>query len=335
MSDKHGKTNIVVEKSVALAGSHGPYLELPSASGLPLQHARADDYATWSVNHARSLGLVGEARCRALMRLRGFVGLDAFTYSYASFDRLITAGLFCQWLYFLDDSYDDNADNRDLNHLRVLFERQAVLFEKGEDARPATALERLTVAVRQRLLSCVDNAWWTRFLIDVHGYMFDGSYQAMRWWQSGEMPDEETYRQQRVLDSATLPVMRVVEVASEQPLPDWARHDPDIARMTWLAASHVAYANDLFSYRKEVEEQASPWNLLAVVMHNHRLDLPEAVIYVVDSLNEDTREFVSLNQKWSGKDADPAVAAYLGGLRCWMRGNVEFSLRTPRYSLPL
>ena len=88
------------------------HFSLLSAFDLPWdeqRHADAAEHARTCEERAMLYGLIdGAEDDLATRRFRAFVQLDGFVYPYASLERLSVVGGFNQWLYFLDDQYDDH-----------------------------------------------------------------------------------------------------------------------------------------------------------------------------------------------------------------------------------
>lgn len=283
------------------------------------------------------IGLVsGNSESEADRRFEGIVVLDPYVYPYAELPRLVTAGTFSQWLFFLDDQYDDvPALGHDPISVAEIHERAFALLSGGPPPAHPSAFDRLTLALRARLLSQSSGRWQERFLGHVKEYLNRGSLPSMEYWARGETPALDDYLSMRLYDSAVFPAFDMIEVAAAIELPDEARSHPALVEMVELAVGHIAYVNDLFSYEKEVLRHGATCNLVWVLMASGA-SFEEAVSASVARINASAARFLELERTLPsfGPTADAAVRAYVAGMTAWMRGNVDFSLASRRYTSP-
>lgn len=274
---------------------------------------------------------------RGTRRFQGTVVLDPHVYPYASLERLVVAGAFSQWLFFLDDQYDDHPElGRSPLEVRRIMERYFETLSTGHLPPSPTPLARFTVYLRRRLEASCPAGWMQRFLRNVEAYLFEGSLRTVEHWAQDRVPSTSDYLTLRMHDSAVFPAIDMIEVAAALHLPREVLEHPAIVEMRRLTVRHTAYVNDLFSFQKEVLWSGTPCNLVRVLMHNEAIGFDEAVGEIVAMVNRDVQRFVELERSLPG--FEPAIADevddYLTGMKDWMRGNVEFSLESRRYQAP-
>jgi hypothetical protein len=274
---------------------------------------------------------------RGARRFQGVVVLDPYVYPYASLARLLVAGAFSQWLFFLDGQYDDHPEvGRNPLEVRRLMEQYFETLSTGRLPPSPTAFARFTVYLRRRLEGSCPPGWMHRFLRNVHAYLFQGSLRTVEHWAEDRVPSTEDYLGIRMHDSAVFPAVDMIEVAAGLRLPPEVLEHPSIIEMRQLTVRHTAYVNDLFSYQKEVLWSGTPCNLVRVLMYNESLSFDEAVCELVAMVNRNVQRFIELERRLPS--FEPAIAdevdAYLTGMKDWMRGNVEFSLASSRYRAP-
>lgn len=274
---------------------------------------------------------------RGARRAQGIVVLDPHVYPYASLERLLVAGAFSQWLFFLDDQYDDDPElGRSPLEVRRIMDRCFEVLSTGRLPPSPTSFARFTLDLRRRLEASCPAGWMERFLRNVHAYLFEGSLRTVEYRAQDRVPSTHDYLALRMHDSAVFPAIDMIEVAAGIQLPREVLEHPSIAEMRRLTVRHTAYVNDLFSYQKEVLWNGTPCNLVHVLMHNESVHFEEAVSQIVAMVNGDVRRFLELERGLPG--FEPAIAdevhAYLTGMKDWMRGNVEFSLASGRYRAP-
>lgn len=295
-------------------------------------------YARAAADLLVGVGLItDDPRDRGARRFQGVVVLDPCVYPYASLDRLLVAGAFSQWLFFLDDQYDDHpALGRNPRGVRRIMDRYFDALATGRLPPSPTPFARFTVYLRRRLEAASPPGWMQRFLRNVHAYLFEGSLRTVEHWAEDRVPSTPDYLGMRMHDSAVFPAVDMVEIAAGIRLPPEILEHPSIVEMRQLTVRHTAYVNDLFSYQKEVLWSGTPCNLVRVLMHNESISFEESVGEIVAMVNRDVQRFVELER--SLPSFEPAISeevdAYLAGMKDWMRGNVEFSLASGRYRAP-
>jgi len=210
------------------------------------------------------------------------------------------------------------------------------VLETGQIIDAADPMERFSASLYGRLRPLCTDRWWRRFVLSVTEYLFSGSLTSMRYWRDGVIPDVDAYMRIRRLDSGMYATLDMVEVAAGIYLPDEVLFHPVVRELRRVTNEHVSFANDLFSYHKEVVRRGYPFNLLHVLMVREGLDVDEAVDRVVGLLNDHSSRFADLVldlPSW-GDELDETMRAYVEGMRCWMVGNYVFSRVSGRYTDP-
>lgn len=285
------------------------------------------------------VGLIrGASGERATRRFESTVLLDTQVYPHAlDLERLLAVGMFSQWLFFLDDEYDDHPTmGRDLRAVRQLLTLVFDVLETGVLPAKPTPFLRFTVGVRRRLDALAAPGWTGRFLRHIEDYLFRGSLRAAELWALDRVPTLEEYLHVRMLDSGVFPVLDMSELAGGLCLPDDVREHPSLVEMKDLTVRYIAYVNDLFSYQKEVLQAGTPFNLVSVLMHENASSFEEAVRAATDIIGGAMARFSRLEQslpRWDESVA-PQVKVYIEGMKSWMRGSYDFSLTSARYNAP-
>lgn len=295
-------------------------------------------YARAATDFLLGVGLItDDPSDRGARRAEGIVVLDPCVYPYASLERLLVAGAFSQWLFFLDDQYDDHPElGRSPLEVRQIMDRYFEVLSTGRLPPSPTPFARFTVYLRRRLEASCPAGWMQRFLRNVQAYLFEGSLRTVEHWAQDCVPSTHDYLALRMHDSAVFPAVDMIEIAAGLSLPREVLDHPSIVELRRLTVRHTAYVNDLFSYQKEVLWSGTPCNLVHVLMHNESVRFEEAVCAIVAMVNGDVQRFLELEHGLPR--FEPAIAdeldAYLTGMKDWMRGNVEFSLASRRYRAP-
>jgi hypothetical protein len=302
------------------------------------RHARAGDYRRLAAERLIATGLMtGAPHERATRRFEGSVVLDPFVYPHASLDRLLAAGAFSQWLFFLDDECDDQPElGRHPDAARAVMSRFFSIFKTGSMPEDPTPFARFSVDLHGRLSALSSKAWQKRFFDDVEDYLFRGSLACYEHWSTDRVPTLKEYEPLRMHDSAVYAAVDMIEVAAAIVLPDEVIAHPTLVEMKQITTRHVAFVNDLFSFQKEVMWHGSPWNIVTVLMHDGERTFEEAVAAAVALVNSDVARFLELEQQLPKLDSslDAQVDSYVDGMKIWMRGNVDYALASTRYRSP-
>lgn len=306
-----------------------PRFELPWDFSV---HPFAHQHAAFSQERASSHGLlVSEHDTR---RFQAFVSLDSHVYPYASRLALSVVGGFNQWLYFLDDQYDDHpGTHSDLARIRQLMERGFALLCGARVEAESTPFGRFTRELRRDFELLAGPGFLDRFLKNTQEYLFEGSLRGLGHWVRRETLGLDDYIELRALDSGVYPVMDCIELAAGINAARAVLECPTLVQMRDCAVRHVALANDVFSYEKEVLWHGSTVNLLHVLQNREGRKLESAVTRAMDLINGYVRTFQRLEQmlpKLSEADQG-ALNAYVIGMKAWMMGHVGFSMRSQRF----
>lgn len=114
----------------------------------------------------------------------------------------------------------------------------------------------------------------------------------------------------------------------ELPGPTWCR--PDLQAVVGMATRIISNHHDVLSGLRELSTEV-PMNLPAVLARERGISLAEAFVLVGKLADTDTRSFIDLADRLLVAKPGPSVERYIGGLKAWIRGNLDWSLTTGRY----
>jgi hypothetical protein len=271
----------------------------------------------------------GVVRGDDVRRFERFSVLDALMYAEASFARLVVCGGFNQWLFFLDDQYDNHPEvATSAERMHDVVSSAFDALASGRLPRTASPFAELSATVGRRIRARASARLWDRFLRDTHDYLFRGSSVAASHYKTVLQP--EVYRPLRRLDSSMSAVVDVVELSHEGALSEDELQDPQVRELRQLACDHVAFLNDLVSYHREVVRAGCSFNLLhALAVHACEGSLERAIAALVQELNLIVLRFEAL-----AANARGPVARHAQALRCMLAANHRFSFQSGRYHHP-
>lgn len=301
----------------------------------PAISPHADAVQRWSLHWATRHGLLERPGARAAFARAKFANLMCRAHPGADEPELRLATAWLISIFVLDDLLE-RALVRDPEPARAAVAEVVRLLR---DQRPApilgAALGRPLAAalgeVWRRTEPRVSAAWRERFV----GHVAD--YLAGTLWEAGNRtadrpPRLDEYRKMRHHSAATDMFFDLIEPMHGIELPAGLLEDPDFATARRAAGTVIGIFNDLISWPKEAAV-GDHHNIVFSFQREHRLSLDEAVLAAVAEHDERVLEFQvardRLEARWWD---DPTCVVGIGDLVHWIRGNVDWSLESGRYT---
>ncbi|HET9959235.1 MAG TPA: terpene synthase family protein, partial [Polyangiaceae bacterium] len=172
----------------------------------------------------------------------------------------------------------------------------------------------------------------TRFLRHVANYI-DGCVWEAENRRLAQVPSRAVFQAMRMFTSTLYQFWDFIEYAGGFCLPDEVVEHPLLVELQRSANAVASYANDIFSLRKE-NHNRDFHNLVSVLQHEEDLPLSAAYAKAIALHDDQVRHFCTLERlvpRFEG-ETGRNVAAYLEGMRIWMRANYDWSIVTPRYA---
>jgi hypothetical protein len=249
-----------------------------------------------------------------------------------AFPTAISRGLqlVADWtlLFCVLDDYIEKLDTADevaayLQHLLDVF--RADIAGSCEDPFAAGMLD-----LRQRLLALASPIHFERFA-DRLEELFAGNVAEAQDRDRAQIPDVASYMQLREVTIGLQVMFALSELLEGFSLPERVREHPALRRLATRTSKIVGWANDLFTYEKEII-QGELHNLVLVLMNEHRMSIAEAVAAAVRLHDDEVRGFLKeVDQLPSFGMADASVQRFVEMLRCWIRGHLDWAHETGRY----
>jgi 5-epi-alpha-selinene synthase len=123
-----------------------------------------------------------------------------------------------------------------------------------------------------------------------------------------------------------------LELVQGESLPLLARQDTAIRRLLKIVGNVACWTNDLYSAAKEIR-RGDVHNLIVVLSQQKGLSLEEAVAEAVEYCNAEVHEFIATETRLPDHlRRMESVVRYVQALKAIMRGNLDWSIRSGRYS---
>jgi hypothetical protein len=307
-------------RAVARAPSE---LYCPFRSGVNV-NARAAQAA--SVEWASRMGLIRDQQQSARLEAAKIAWLEAFVLQTATLETLQLAAdwttLFCM--------LDDEVEGRKLGPIQLSTYLSSLMTEFRRPLGTTTnPIARGLADVSRRMHLLGGAASVERFaerLDELFGaYVWE---EINRWKQL--RPSRDVYQSMRIVTIGLRPQFVLAEIAEDIQLSETARVQPDLVRLEHLTCRAVGWANDLFTHEKELE-QGEMHNLVLVLMDAESRSLHDAVERAKALHDSEIRSFLAIEAGLSGLGEDRAVYRYVSMLRRWIRGHLDWAVKTGRY----
>jgi hypothetical protein len=259
-----------------------------------------------------------------------FALLTGRVHPDASFDSILLVASYMSWLFMLDDMCDEESLGRDPERLRVVLYE---LIDRMKHPRPLNGDESPVVVGLAELWECMRlraaPGWAERFIRAFEGYALGCLWEAANR-ANNRVPSLAEYIEYRRHTSAVYAFFVLIELVEQVTLPaDVWEH---IRALEVRANDGVCWANDMSSLEKELRA-GDVHNLIVVLQHEYGLSIQAAMNQAGRLFNARMRGYMELEQRLPslGAAIDAPLQRYLKGLRCWVRGNMDWSFESGRY----
>jgi 5-epi-alpha-selinene synthase len=312
--------------------STSPEFYCPFPSRLNPNAEAANRHTLAWVKH---FNLISDDREWRRLQASKFSWLAARAYPDAPSEGLNIVSDWNTWLFIRDDQCDESGFGRNPDKLIHFHERLTEILigrEPDESDRPlAYALHDLCVRLRR----AASNDWMCRFIVSVIEY-FESSVWEAQNRAAAITPDPLTYVTMRPFTGGLYTDIELIDVVEHISLPLHVRKHETLQGLIRMANNVVCWSNDVISFAKEVRHN-DVHNLVVTFQHHYQLSLQDAVRKAADLTNKEVRNFIALKERLPtfGAEIDADVQRFVSVLCSWMRGNLDWSYTSGRYSVEL
>jgi terpene synthase-like protein len=271
--------------------------------------------------------------------LRHFLACDiaGFTcrnHAGADLEALYICCDLYSWLFLCDDQLDQRALGRQPEYVRV-FQDHLFSVLQNPDFSLASSWEPVALAlydVWQRAVQLTSPVWQQRFSHHL-AELFAAACLEAEDRAHKHIRNVQDYIKIRRVDSAVYSQFDMIELAGHVEIPTEIYEGPSLGAILQDAVDIICWTNDVYSLQKElVHGEIS--NLVLSIQHEQGCSLQEAVNQACTMVETRTRRFQELVQQFSGSPAegDQDVHAFLASVEILLRGNLDWSRETGRYT---
>ena len=299
-------------------------------------HPEVAKAQTHTEEWARHMGLIVDKS--GMKRIEGgkFASLIARAYPTAPYDILTLICDWTTWLFLLDDICDEGVAGTQPTQLSAVFAKvKTILTQPCTHITDEWQFAAGLADLWQRTRTYAQPEWTERFISQIETFARACVWES-RNRQYGHSPDYAEYIAMRRVTQGLYIYLMFTELAGGYVLSETHLADSTLVRLTDLAGNVLGATNDILSLGKELET-GDPHNLVLVLQHAHNQSLNDAIAQAIAFHDASMRSFIHLAHE-TERDLthrDDLTCHYIAGMRSLIRGNLDWSVATRRYRVPL
>jgi len=294
----------------------------------PVIHPEVEAIHEQSVVWARAVGLVGSDRQAKRLSGSKIGWLVARAFPSARPSALQLAADWTTLFCMLDDRIEKIKSPRQVgSNLAGLLDAFRGGPIRSDGDRAACALQDL----RRRMLEEGSPTWVAGFG-DQLERLFASLVVEATDRENEKIPELSAYLAMRETSIGLYVQFELFELTNAIKLPPEVHQHPAVAALKRKACNLVGWANDIFTYEKEITH-GELHNLVLVLMQAEGLSLESALDKAVALHDTEMHEFIQLEPDLPslGIDVDEEIRSYVAMLRTWIRGHIDWGHETGRY----
>jgi hypothetical protein len=271
--------------------------------------------------------------------LRHFLACDiaGFTcrnHVRADLETLCICCDFYSWLFLYDDQLDQREHGRRPEYVRV-FQDHLLALLQNQDFSLASSWGSVALAlcdVWQWAVQSTPLVWQQRFFNHL-AELFAAVCLEAEDRAHKHIHHVQDYIKIRRVESAVYPSFDMIELAEHIGIPAEIYEGPSLQAILREAVDIICWTNDVYSLQKELVH-SEIYNLVMSIQQGQGCTLQEAVNQACTMVQTRTYRFQELVQQLSLSPAEEeqGVRTFLAGVEVWLRGNLDWSRGTGRYT---
>ncbi|WP_394843470.1 hypothetical protein LZC95_41290 [Pendulispora brunnea] len=296
---------------------------------------------------AQEMGIVGEAP-GCVWDARRYDSLElvlfaALTHPRAPRAKLEHLGIWDIWAFALDDHFvRAYKATHDLAGAKAFVERLPAFMPQGSAAapHPTSPVERGLADVWTRTAPGMRDEVRSRFPDYVMAFA-EGNLWELGNDVQKRIADPIDYVEMRRKTSGTELSTQLGFLSMAEPLPIELANSTQLRNLVHAFADNVGFRNDIFSYRKEIEDERDVNNGVLVLQHFFQCELQQAVEVANAVMTCSVQRFERIvttdlhslfdELRLNARDRQ-AVREHAGALASWLAGDLAWYGETGRYA---
>jgi Terpene synthase family 2, C-terminal metal binding len=303
------------------------YCPFPSSLNVHVEAVHAH-----SMERVQRLRLIQQEQAFRRFSFARFAWAAARSYPDTEFVELAWVNDWLVWLFMFDDQFDDGALGADPEAMKLIMSELLNLLSAQPDPRGSCSPIAAALLDFWQRAPGATPVWRARFQRHLADYFASYLWEAANR-VSGRIPEVDAYIANRQHSGGLPTCFDLIELSEHVVLPPSYATSQTYQALSLIANNVVCWVNDLFSFRKE-RARGEVNNLVLVVQHDRGCTLQEAAAVVNEMVTREVQYFLAIEQQLSlhRPETYEALKKYLRVFRGWMRGNLDWSLETPRYA---
>ncbi|WP_166459590.1 terpene synthase family protein [Amycolatopsis pithecellobii] len=234
------------------------------------------------------------------------------------------------WLWAYDDlECDEVGDRRSVDDHILQLSGLARIVEAPQSGRVDNPFLASLADLRAQLVRIASTVQVARWASAMQLYFMANAAAAIQR-ANGTIPDLDTYVAQRIHSGAVKPCLLLLDLADGYELPTPELENTDVQALNEMVCTLVGWDNDLLTYHKEVVRGGADHNLVTVLANARGYAAEDAVRESVHMRERVMRLYLRLHAQVHA-NSGPLRRKYLAGLSSWVRGHLDWGMRTVRY----
>ncbi|UQA63363.1 terpene synthase family protein [Polyangium aurulentum] len=303
------------------------YCPLPSAV-----HPDVAEITRRSIEWMTRIGLCADERRRRRLVATNSAEFFCRMAPEGAEDRVQIGADWCYWGFAFDDFWSDKSqEGARPGDFIPLVARMLRLIETL-DARLCDGDPYLMALhdIALRFYQCATPAQHRRWIEAQRQWLF-GVVQRSSFEARGRMPALDGYVTMRLHDCGAAPVTVMVEIANGDEVPDHEMESPVVRALTEVTWMLGAIDNERVSRAKEIHGEGQEHSFVDVLAHE-RGHTPEQALHDVVAMRDRMMCLFLRLREQAMHQASPALTRHITDLGHVIRGHIEWSLNTTRYS---
>jgi hypothetical protein len=267
-----------------------------------------------------------------------FTWMVARMFPHADLNALSIASDLNTLLFILDDQFDEHDEATAMIKQRDQFEQLVTALISIMKHNKQISLEKggpVLSAVSdfwKRIRKLGTLGWQVRFIESLQE-AFAANLWRIEHVNRLHLPSLEEYMKWRPIFSGASFFAYLLEAIEGFRLPDYVFLDATVQQLIQLCSNTICWANDLFSFNKELE-QGDEMNIVMLIKNKRDCSFAEAIQEAVYIHDKQVRQFQELAKRLPS--FGPELQRYVHSLSVMMRGNIDWSTKdTARYRFTL
>ncbi|RPE13204.1 hypothetical protein EGT74_06645 [Chitinophaga lutea] len=295
----------------------------------PFLQLAEDSTALWMSRY----GLLPTDRERRMNGEGNFTWMVARMFPHADLERLCVASDFNALLFLLDDDFDGHQTKGMKSRMFKGMVNSMISIMENTAAPVDSAVLTGFADIWHRLMAISTQVWQHRFKASLKAAL-QANLWRMEIVDRDVSPDLSEYLKFRPMIGGANFFAYLLLVMEQIDLPDYVYENCTMQRLMHLAASTICWANDIFSFRKELAE-GDELNLVMLLRRERGGSIKEAVHAAVRFHDKWVKEFIQLGWNppvFGDTLVDAEVVRFTQGLGVMMNANIVWStVDTQRY----